>query len=113
MFEVLRRVAVTSRCGRRIFGGLTKDLPEKGDGRGIQYVAWWSVMSWGRAGVAGVVPAPAARVPVAAWRFTVRAGGRGADRVRAGGVAAVPEPGAGVPAGARHGLPGPGGRQGR
>ena len=53
MFGLLRRVAVTKGCGRRIFGGLTKDLPEKGDGRGIQYGAWWSVMSRGRAGVAG------------------------------------------------------------
>jgi hypothetical protein len=41
IFGVLRRVAVTRGCGRRIFGGLTKDLPEKGDGRGIRYVAWF------------------------------------------------------------------------
>jgi hypothetical protein len=43
----LRRVAVTNECGRRIFEGPTTDLPEKGDGRGIQYGAWWSVMSRG------------------------------------------------------------------
>src|SRR5258708_20024331 len=114
MCALSRRVVVTSRCGRRIFGSQANDLPEKGGGRGIQYGVAAAIVSAGpvggreRAGGADGVPAGVARVHVAVPGCFVRAGRRGADR-RASAVAAVFKPGAGVPPRSRHGLPGAGG----
>src|SRR5712691_13395848 len=108
MYGVLRRGAVTKRCGRRIFGVPTTDLREKGDGRGIQYGGRKRALPAGGRGVAGAacgVPAGAVLVPVAVPGRPVRARRRGADRAGTGGLAAVPEPGARVPPGPRHGLP--------
>src|SRR5260370_1028842 len=69
MCALSRRVVVTSRCGRRIFGSQANDLPEKGGGRGIQYGVAAAIVSAGPVGGRERAGGGDGGAAVAGWAF--------------------------------------------